>query len=122
ALPTLRLIILVQAAATAKATLKMAEQRDQAKAIDRVAAIPYRREGGTIRYLVVSSSEFGWTFPKGKLDRSDEGSLVKAAKREAREEAGVSGKMKKQPLIDYRFPRAERDDQHLVAFLLKVEQ
>ncbi len=55
-----------------------------------VAAVCYRRRGLSIEFLLVNTNGGNkWTFPKGDTELSL--SHGKAAEREAREEAGVSG-------------------------------
>jgi 8-oxo-dGTP pyrophosphatase MutT (NUDIX family) len=98
----------------------MAKRQHTHSEPDRVAAIPYIRQGEEIRFLVVTSKH-GWTFPKGSLESGDSG-LEGAAKREAREEAGVCGQIDSNRLIQYYFPRCKAADQSVVAFLLEVTE
>lgn len=49
--------------------------------------VPYIRKGGEIYYLLLHSGRL-WGFPKGMLDRGEDS--IKAAKRETREETGIS--------------------------------
>ena len=57
-----------------------------------VAAVCYRRRGLSIEFLLVNTNGGGkWTFPKG--DPESNLSHGQAAEREAREEAGVSGRI-----------------------------
>jgi 8-oxo-dGTP pyrophosphatase MutT (NUDIX family) len=56
------------------------------------AAVCYRRRGTLIEFLLVNTSSGSkWTFPKGDTD--PELSHSRAAEREAREEAGVHGRI-----------------------------
>ncbi|MFT3732343.1 MAG: NUDIX hydrolase [Hyphomicrobium sp.] len=68
-----------------------------------VGALPLRKlRGGGVEVLLVSSRETGrWVIPKGWPAKrlSD----AKAAAREAKQEAGVSGKMKGPPIGSYRY-------------------
>lgn len=69
-----------------------------------------------------SSSPERWTFPKGHVEPGE--SLVDAAMREAREEAGAMGVVHSDPLPPYLFPEdASGDALVVIPFLLeKVEQ
>ncbi|MBS0233400.1 MAG: NUDIX hydrolase [Proteobacteria bacterium] len=72
-------------------------------AIRQVGALPIRKlRGGTFEVLLVSSRETGrWVIPKGWPARrlTD----AKAAAREARQEAGVTGKISELPIGRYRY-------------------
>jgi 8-oxo-dGTP pyrophosphatase MutT (NUDIX family) len=64
-------------------------------------AVPYRREGGTISYLVITSSGGSrWIFPKGIVE--DGGAPLDTACTEAFEEAGVKGSATPEPMSRYR--------------------
>jgi 8-oxo-dGTP pyrophosphatase MutT (NUDIX family) len=70
-------------------------------AATQVAALPYRRnETGDLSVLLVTSrTRRRWIIPKGKVPS---GMLPsRAAEREAFEEAGVLGRIEKQPLTSY---------------------
>ena len=89
----------------------------------RVAAICYRRDISGIKFLLIRTSDgLRWTFPKGHIQKGEK--PEEAAKREAREEAGVTGKVSDEPVVEYSFPlqgfglRSEKEQ--LVAFLLEV--
>jgi 8-oxo-dGTP pyrophosphatase MutT (NUDIX family) len=62
-----------------------------------------------------------WTFPKGRRDNADD-TLADAAAREAREEAGVAGKLEGRRLAEYRFPAANGKEHVVAAFLLEVKR
>jgi 8-oxo-dGTP pyrophosphatase MutT (NUDIX family) len=92
--------------------------------IQQVGAIPLIRdhEGQLCIVLVTTRGSGRWTIPKGnimaKLDDH------KAAEREAREEAGLVGKITKKPLGTYQFWK--RQDAHwslaeVTVFVLQVE-
>ena len=49
--------------------------------------IPFRKEKGEIRYLMVRQSNGCWSFPKGHMERGE--SEIQTALRETREEAGL---------------------------------
>lgn len=69
----------------------------------RAAAVCYRRSSRGVEFLLVRTrSGRAWTFPKGHLESGE--SPVQAAEREAREEAGVSGRIAARPLTRYRYP------------------
>lgn len=67
--------------------------------IDQAAAVPYRWRGGQPEFLLVRTSGHRWIFPKGKLEKGEARWLT--AKREAHEEAGVSGHIEQTPLATF---------------------
>ena len=78
-----------------------------------------------IEFLLVRTSDgLRWTFPKGHIEKGE--SPEKAAAREAKEEAGVTGKVSPLPIAEYSFPlqisgqgtKSER----VAAFLLEVTE
>ncbi len=89
-----------------------------------VAALPVRRINGAIEVLLVTSRDTGrWIIPKGwrlkGLKRH------KAAAREAREEAGVKGKVKPKAIGRFSYIKRERSDQRAISvtvFLLSVRK
>jgi len=66
-----------------------------------VGVIPYARVGDQITYLLITSRGTGkWIFPKGNLpDAADPREFAEV---EAREEAGVAGRVGDEPLGTYR--------------------
>ncbi len=69
-----------------------------------VAAVCYRRNKGTIEFLLVRTSGGKyWTFPKGHVETRQAERPWAAALREANEEAGVTGKIKKRILTSYEY-------------------
>jgi hypothetical protein len=54
-------------------------------------AIPYRRQGRVLEFLLVTSKGGNWIFPKGIVEPGD--SWEEAAAKECREEAGVRGRV-----------------------------
>ena len=90
----------------------------------RVAAVCYRKVGAQVEVLLVRTT-LGerWTFPKGGIDLSDT-SPAEAARREALEEAGVTGLIENEALCSYRHLAAIGGgffkEQEVVAYLLKV--
>lgn len=90
-----------------------------------VAALPVRKGmSGALEVLLVTSRETGrWVIPKGwpskRLKDRD------AAAREARQEAGVVGKVRSRPIGVYRYRKVLPDGTRLVdvtVYLLKVER
>jgi ADP-ribose pyrophosphatase YjhB (NUDIX family) len=89
----------------------------------RAAAVVWRRrEGGTPEFLLVTTSDDDdrWTFPKGHYDADEDETLAETAAREAREEAGVEGKIDGNRLLVYRFPTKKKEERAVAAFLLDV--
>lgn len=90
-----------------------------------VGAIPVRKgSDGQLEVLLVTSRDTGrWIIPKGWTSKRLTDS--KAAAREARQEAGVSGKISSKPIGGYRYRKIEGDSGHLVdvsVFLLTVKK
>lgn len=89
------------------------------------AAVAWRRkENGELEFLLVSTSDSAdrWTFPKGHYEADKDETLAATAAREAREEAGVKGKIDGDRLIVYRFPKKEKGDRVVAAFLLEARK
>ena len=87
------------------------------------AAVPYRWHENRLQILLVhATASDKWTFPKGHPKGNE--TLAEAARREAREEAGVTGKLRGEELIEYAYPTgpdAARSNDYLVAaFLLEA--
>jgi len=90
-----------------------------------VAALPLRlSKDGAIEILLVTSRDTGrWIIPKGWPSKRLKDS--KAAAREARQEAGVKGKILRKAIGSYRYIKQELDNGALVevrVFLLKVSK
>ena len=90
-----------------------------------VAALPLRlAKNGAIEILLVTSRDTGrWIIPKGWTSKR----LMdcKAAAREARQEAGVKGKILREAIGTYRYIKRELGNGALVevrVFLLKVSK
>lgn len=87
---------------------------------DQAAALCWRvSDRGSLEILLVTSRDTGrWVIPKGSIRRRE--STYRAAQREAFEEAGVSGKIRKTASGYYEY--VKDDDQRLVvvAHLLKA--
>jgi 8-oxo-dGTP pyrophosphatase MutT (NUDIX family) len=93
--------------------------------LKQVAAMPVRKgNGGGIEILLVTSRETGrWVIPKGWPSRRMKDSA--AAAREAKEEAGVTGKIARKPFGIYRYRKLDGEISHIVdvsVFLLKVKK
>jgi 8-oxo-dGTP pyrophosphatase MutT (NUDIX family) len=93
--------------------------------LKQVAALPIRAtDEGAIEILLVTSRDTGrWVLPKGWPSKhlSD----AEAALREARQEAGVVGKIECEPIGSYRYRKIEKKSSRLVevyVFLLPVEK
>jgi 8-oxo-dGTP pyrophosphatase MutT (NUDIX family) len=90
-----------------------------------VAALPLRlAKNGAIEILLVTSRDTGrWIIPKGWTSKRIKD--CKAAAREAREEAGVKGKILREAIGTYRYIKRELGKGALVevrVFLLKVSK
>ena len=56
------------------------------------AAVPFRRRGGEVEICLITTVNTGrWTIPKGFIDSGD--TAAETALREAREEAGIHGRV-----------------------------
>lgn len=93
------------------------------------AAVCCDRSGGGLSFGLVQTKDGArWTFPKGhqmqdEKDRLE--TLPEAAAREAKEEAGVGGRIDGMRLLTYRYPASRRGkeaDDLVAAFLLKVRE
>jgi len=91
----------------------------------KVAAVCYRRDGDSIQFLLVRTGSGRWTFPKGSVERHL--GPRNSAALEAREEAGVIGRVSDQHFTIYFqenrgcYRTAEREIA-IAAFLLHVHQ
>ncbi len=90
-----------------------------------VAALPLRlAKNGAIEILLVTSRDTGrWIIPKGWPSKRLKDS--EAAAREAREEAGVKGKIFRKAIGRYRYIKRELDNAALIevrVFLLQVSK
>jgi len=72
-----------------------------------VAALPLRRINGVTEVLLVTSRDTGrWIIPKGWQHKGRKGH--KSAAREAKEEAGVKGKIEQRSIGSYSYIKRER--------------
>jgi 8-oxo-dGTP pyrophosphatase MutT (NUDIX family) len=87
------------------------------------AAVCYRWKNRELEFAIVQTKAGHlWTFPKGH--RKNE-TLPEAALREAREEAGIRGKIVGNRLLAYPYPptrRGRRNDDWVAAFLVKCNE
>ena len=93
--------------------------------LKQVGALPLRKApGNTIEVLLVSSRDTGrWVIPKGWPSKRMTDSA--AAAREARQEAGVTGKIAKKPYGNYRYRKIEKENVRLIevtVYLLWVKK
>jgi len=88
------------------------------------AAVAFRHRDERLEVRLVRTSDGArWTLPKGRQERGE--TLAQTAAREAAEEAGVTGVVADEPLIDYRHApsrRHGRSDDDVTAFLLAVQR
>ncbi len=89
-----------------------------------VAALPVRRNNGRTEVLLVTSRDTGrWIIPKGWQEKGLKGH--ECAAREAKEEAGVKGKIDPQAIGHFSYIKTERSDRGAVdvtVFLLSVQK
>jgi 8-oxo-dGTP pyrophosphatase MutT (NUDIX family) len=102
----------------------MAGHDELRQPVDEVAAVCYRRAGGSVEFLLVRTKGGNrWTFPKGHIERGEQ--PWQAAAREALEEAGVRGRIESKPFALYPHEKHTRDGQRVeltvAAYLLEVE-
>jgi 8-oxo-dGTP pyrophosphatase MutT (NUDIX family) len=102
----------------------MATDDGREEPVDRVAAVCYRRVGGSVEFLLVRTKGGNrWTFPKGHIEKDEP--PWRAAEREALEEAGVRGRSTPEPFTTYpheqRTPSGRRVELTVAAYLLEVE-
>jgi 8-oxo-dGTP pyrophosphatase MutT (NUDIX family) len=95
--------------------------------LTQVAAVCYRCDGSSPLFLLVRTSSGKWTFPKGHHERGC--SAPEAAALEAKEEAGVVGRVAAKPFGSYlhrkpslRMRDWDRDEVRVLAFLLEVRR
>jgi 8-oxo-dGTP pyrophosphatase MutT (NUDIX family) len=89
-----------------------------------VAAVCYRRQEGSPRFLLVRTSSGRWTFPKGRLEKGL--SYHEVAALEAFEEGGVQGRVDPCPIGRYLHRKESlrglgSTDVTVIAFLLEVK-
>lgn len=100
--------------------------------MDQVAALPFRirpgvanSHGEAVDILLVTSRDTGrWVLPKGNVESGESG--PQAARREAQEEAGVSGPVGTAPLGHYRYAKRADDgrvqDRDVAVYALRVRE
>ncbi len=82
------------------------------------SAIPYRVRDGRTEFLLITSLKGNWIFPKGIVEPGE--SPEETALKEAREEAGIDGKLHAPPLGSYSHVKWDTLCE-VVVFLLEVE-
>jgi 8-oxo-dGTP pyrophosphatase MutT (NUDIX family) len=88
--------------------------------IAQASVVPFRRREGAVEFcLITSISSRRWGFPKGIIDAGY--SPMEAALQEAREEAGLEGRVFAEPLGTYRYQKWGTD-LDVVAYLMEVTQ
>lgn len=90
-----------------------------------VAAICYRQQAGSTRFLLVRTTSGRWTFPKGRLE--DGLSHAAVAALEAFEEGGVDGRVDPRPIGTYLHRKQSlrgyrSKDVTVLAFLMEVKK
>lgn len=87
------------------------------------AAICYRHKNKSIEFLLVRTKDGKrWTFPKGHVESNPPETPWAAAMREAGEEAGVIGYIKKEPFTCYAYYKGKPGQEDMVAaYLMRVE-
>jgi 8-oxo-dGTP pyrophosphatase MutT (NUDIX family) len=86
-----------------------------------VAALPVRKRGGQLQVLLVTTRGKGrWIIPKGWPCKRlpDHASAAK----EAHEEAGVSGRVRRSPIGKYKYMKGKRKKVDVTVFILKVKR
>jgi 8-oxo-dGTP pyrophosphatase MutT (NUDIX family) len=86
---------------------------------DQVAAVCYRKGAEGVEYCLVKTSSGRRIFPKGKVEKGE--NPWDSAAREAKEEAGVLGDVRRDALTTFWLERPKRGTRELVtAYLLEV--
>lgn len=101
---------------------RTAEAKRAGGKIEQAAALCCRiGDGGELEILLISSRDTGrWVLPKGYVER-DETSCT-AALREAREEAGIVGKVRRKALGTYSYIKDAARRLDVAVHVLKVER
>ena len=102
----------------------MTDHDELQRPVDRVAAVCYRRVGGSVQFkLVHTKGGTRWTFPKGRIEKAEQ--PWQAAEREALEEAGVRGRIMSEPFAVFPHEKHTSDGRRVeltvAAYLLEVE-
>ncbi len=82
--------------------------------LKQVGALPVRKaDNGQVEILLVTSRDTGrWVIPKGWTSKRM--TDASAASREAKQEAGVTGKIAAAPIGSYRYSKVENDGSRLI--------
>lgn len=70
---------------------------------DQSAVIPYRKTDKGIEIMLVTTRKGNWTIPKGIIE--DDLTPQSSAAKEAREEAGIEGKVKEEKIGTYTYKK-----------------
>ena len=81
-------------------------EKQASTAIDQAGAVPYRRNGKSLEFCLITSSGSGrWGFPKGVIDPGE--TVEQTALKESLEEAGLHGRIIGEPIGSYRYEKWE---------------
>jgi 8-oxo-dGTP pyrophosphatase MutT (NUDIX family) len=83
------------------------------------AALCLRTGRDGVEMLVVRTRDGRWTLPKGRVEAGER--TAETARREAREEAGVVGRVEPTPLGSYVHRRRRGGRQHVTVHLVRVK-
>jgi phosphohistidine phosphatase len=87
--------------------------------VPQAGAVPFRRDGAQLQYLLVTSQRGHWIFPKGLVEPGE--SAEETAAKEAREEAGILGRILPAAIGSY-VDRKWQCDCEVVMFLLEYAE
>ncbi len=88
--------------------------------IEQSAVIPYRKSAeGIIEIMLVTTRNESWTIPKGTIQIGF--SARESAANEAREEAGISGKVKKKIIGEYSYKKFG-DNYSVKVYKMKIKK
>ena len=97
---------------------------DQIKTQKQIGALPYRKQGGAIEVLLITSRETKrWVIPKGWPMKGERD--WNAAAKEASEEAGIAGHVGQKSVGTYHYVKRKKSgdlDCEVTVFLLEVTQ
>lgn len=82
-------------------------------------AVPYRQNGNSWEFLLVTSQRGNWIFPKGIVEPGE--AREETAAKECREEAGIRGRVLPSALGSYE-ERKWRRDCHVYLYLMQYEE
>lgn len=98
-------------------------RKERAGIADQAAAVCYRGSDESLQFLLIKTSGRRWLFPKGWIESGEP--EWRTAEREALEEAGVLGEVRREPLTTFRHHKRELKRKGKVlgiaAYLLRVD-